>query len=147
MLVSISPTDPQIRHKKNSYEFCLFIPGRRAVTKTSNLRTALVEGTAEQSRRPRRRLHFPWRLTGGETASTSALKRSRTQLGVKITFSLMTNLKTGEHQTCVKARRGGVCVCALSLGPTGNWGSFTLADVRFFHTAGSPVQLLLLQIF
>lgn len=85
------------------------IPQRRTVTKMSNVRTAVFEGIAASTVLPllsvaadRRRNcidKLPW---------MNALKRSCTQPGVKITFSLMTNLKQATLDMCKST--AGRCV-------------------------------------
>lgn len=85
----------------------------------SNLRTALVEGwrraITASAASP---FTFPRQLTGREAASTSCPERMPWKglvhsRGVKITFSLTTNLKQGTLDMCRKAQRGGVCVCSV----------------------------------
>lgn len=91
-------------------------PRRRTVTNISNLRTSfcVVEGIAKQSQRPLCCLYFLWQLTDEETALNECLEKVSYTAGVKITFSLMTNLKQGTLDMCKSAAGRCVCVCVLS---------------------------------
>lgn len=68
----------------------------------------------------------------------NALKRSRTQSGLKITFSLMTNLKQGTLDMCKSAAGRCVCVRACALSRPGTEG------LSFWLMCNSSTQLAFL---
>lgn len=68
-------TDPQICDE-NQQRILFAVPRRGAVTKLSNLRTALVEGQRRTiTASAASPFTFPRQLTGGEAASTSCPER------------------------------------------------------------------------
>lgn len=128
---SICPSDISESARKRQ-RILFVIPRRRTVTKMSNLRRALGEAIAEQSQRPRCCLLLSVAADRRRNCIDKLpLKRSRTQPGVKITFSLMTNLKLGTLDMQKHSKE----VCALSRPGTVGGLSFWLICVSYTQLA------------